>query len=154
VHSVLAVDAKDKQLLGCIDQQSFVREPAPEKETRAERNARWRESLIWEQSVERIGPVPVGTQWFYVGDRGSDIFRFWQCCQELGYDFVTRVAQNRNVLVEGEEEQEDPTAEHLKTLARMLPSQGVKVLTVPAERGRPEREALVNVGWSQVTIQP
>jgi Transposase DNA-binding/Transposase Tn5 dimerisation domain/Transposase DDE domain len=154
VHSVLAVDAKDKQLLGCMGQQPFIREPAPEKETKAERNARWRESLIWEQSIERIGPVPAGTQWIYVGDRGSDIFRFWQQCQELGYDFVTRVAQNRNVLVEGEDEQEDPTAEHLKTLARNLPAQGVRVMGVPAERGRPEREALVNISWSQVTIQP
>ncbi len=142
VHSVLAVDAKDKQLLGCIDQQPFVRTPAPEKETRAERNARWRESLIWEQSIERIGRVPAGTQWISVGDRGSDIFRFWQRCEQLGYDFVTRVAQNRNVLVEGEEEQEDPTAEHLKTLARSLPSQGVKVLTVPAERGRGDTRGL------------
>jgi len=154
VHSVLAVDAKDKQLLGCMGQEPFVREPAPEQETKAERNARWRESLIWEQSIERIGPVPANTQWIYVGDRGSDIFRFWQHCQELRYDFVTRVAQNRNVLVEEEEEQEDQTAQHLKTLARRLPSQGVRVLTVPAERGRPEREALVNISWSQVTIQP
>jgi hypothetical protein len=154
VHSVLAVDAKDKQLLGCIDQQPFVREPAPEKETKAERNARWRESLIWEQSIERIGAVPVNTQWIYVGDRGCDIFRFWQRCEQLGYDFVTRVAQNRTVRVEEEEQQEDQTAEHLKTLARALPSQGVKVLTVPAERGRPEREALVNISWSQVEILP
>ncbi len=128
VHSVLAVDAKDKQLLGCMDQQPFVREPAPEKETKAEHNQRWRESLIWEQSIERIGPVPRGTQWIYVGDRGSDIFRFWQRCQELGYDYVTRVAQNRNALVEEEDEQEDPTAHH--------------------------REALVNISWSQVSIQP
>ena len=89
--------------------------------------------------------TPAGTQWIYVGDRGSDIFRFWQRCQELGYDFLTRVAQNRNVQVCEEEEQEDPTAEHLKTLARSWPSQGGRVLTVPAERGRPEREALVNI---------
>jgi len=154
VHSVLAVDASDKQLLGCMGQEAFVREPAPEKETKAERNARWRESLIWQQSIERIGSVPANTQWIYVGDRGSDLFRFWQRCQELGYDFVTRVAQNRNVLVEGEDEQEDPTAEHLKTLARCLPAQGVGVLIVPAERGRPEREALVHISWSQVEIQP
>jgi hypothetical protein len=154
VHSVLAVDAKDKQLLGCMGQEPFVREPAPEKETKAERNARWRESLIWEQSIERIGPVPEGTQWIYVGDRGSDIFRFWQRCLDLGYDFVTRVAQNRTVLAEQEEEQEDPTAQHLKTRARTLPSQGVKVLTVPAERGHPEREALVNISWEHLTIQP
>ena len=154
VHSVLAVDAKDKQLLGCIGQQPFVREPAPEGETRAERNARWRESLIWEESIEQIGPVPADTQWIYVGDRGSDIFRFWQRCQDLGYDHVTRVAQNRNVEVPGEDEHEDPTAEHLKTLARRLPAQGVMTMTVAAERGRPEREALVQISWSQVEILP
>src|SRR6266480_578135 len=153
VHSVLAIDAKDKQLLGCMGQEPFVREPAPEQETKAERNTRWRESLIWEQSIERIGPVPSGTQWIYVGDRGSDIFRFWQRCEQLGYDYVTRVAQNRNVLVEEEDEQEDPTAHHLKTLARSLPAQGVVVMTVPAERGRPEREALVQISWSPVVIQ-
>jgi len=153
VHSVLAIDAKDKQLLGCMGQEPFVREPAPEKESRAEYNTRWRESLIWEQSIERIGPVPSGTQWIYVGDRGSDIFRFWQRCEQLGYDYVTRVAQNRNVLLEEEDEQQDPTAHHLKTLARSLPAQGVVVMTVPAERGRPEREALVNISWSAVVIQ-
>jgi len=153
VHSVLAVDAKDKQLLGCMGQEPFVREAAPEKESRAEYNTRWRESLIWEQSIERIGPVPSGTQWIYVGDRGSDIFRFWQRCEQLGYDYVTRVAQNRNVLVEEEDEQEDPTAHHLKTRARSLPAQGVLVRTVPAERGRPEREALVQISWSPVVIQ-
>ena len=154
VHSVLAIDAKNKQLLGCMGQEPFVREPAPEKETRAEYNKRWRKSLIWEQSIERIGPVPSGTQWIYVGDRGSDIFRFWQRCQQLGYDYVTQVAQNRNVLLEEEDEQADPTADHLKTLARHLPAQGVVVMTVPAERGRPEREALVHISWSQVAIQP
>ncbi len=138
----------------CIGQQPFVREPAPEGETKAERAKRWRESLIWEESIEQIGPVPAGTQWIYVGDRGSDIFRFWQTCQDLGYDHVTRVAQNRNVLIEEEEEQEDPTAHHLKTLARSLPAQGVMVMTVAAERGRPEREALVHISWSQVEILP
>src|SRR5260370_36654720 len=154
VHSVLAVDAKDKQLLGCMDQQPFVREPAPEKETKAEHNQRWRESLIWEQSIERIGPVPRGTQWIYVGDRGSDIFRFWQRCQELGYDYVTRVAQDRNVDVSAEDECEDQTAKHLKTLARSLPAQGAMVMTIPAQHGHPERDALVNISWSQVAIQP
>jgi len=34
------------------------------------------------------------------------------------------VAQNRNVEVLAEDEHEDPTAEHLKTLARCLPAQG------------------------------
>jgi hypothetical protein len=109
--------------------------------------------MIWEQSIERIGPVPANTQWIYVGDRGSDIFRFWQRCEQLGYDHVTRVAQDRNVLIEEEDEPEDPTAAHLKTLARSLPAQGASVLTIAAQRGRPEREALVNISWLQVSLQ-
>src|SRR5207302_8951694 len=136
-----------------MGQEPFVREPAPEKETRAERNKRWRESLIWEQSIERIGPVPMNTQWIYVGDRGGDIFRFWQRCEELGYDHVTRVAQDRNVLIEEADGQEDPTAAHLKTLARRLPAHGARVLTIPAQHAHPQREALVNISWSQIAIQ-
>jgi Transposase DDE domain len=97
--------------------------------------------------------VPTNTQWVYVGDRGCDIFRFWQRCEQLGYDYVTRVAQNRNVEVEGVDEQEDPTAGHLKTLARGLPAQGVRVLSIPAQHAQPAREALVKISWSAVTIQ-
>jgi hypothetical protein len=63
------------------------------------------------------------------------------------------VAQDRNVLIEEEDEPEDPTAAHLKTLARSLPAQGASVLTIAAQRGRPEREALVNISWLQVSLQ-
>jgi len=38
-----------------------------------------------------------------MGDRGSDIYTFWQTCQELGYDFVIRVAQDRRALIENGE---------------------------------------------------
>src|SRR5439155_22803303 len=77
VHSVLAVDAKDKQFLGCMGQEPFVREPAPEKESSAEHNTRWRESLIWEEGNERNGPVPSGSQRIDVVVRGTEIVRFW-----------------------------------------------------------------------------
>src|SRR5207302_7478117 len=73
---------------------------------------------------------------------------------ELGYDHVTRVAQDRNVLIEEADGQEDPTAAHLKTLARRLPAQGARVLTIPAQHAHPQREALVNISWSQIAIQP
>jgi hypothetical protein len=34
VHTVLAMDADSQQLLGCMYQEPFVREPAPKGETR------------------------------------------------------------------------------------------------------------------------
>ena len=103
VHTVLAMDADSQQLLGCMYQEPFVRQPAPKGETKAQRKKRVRESQMWERSIQAIGPVPDHQKWIYVGDRGSDIYTFWQACEQLGYDFVVRVAQDRRVLLD-----EDP----------------------------------------------
>ena len=143
-----------QQLLGCMYQEPFVRQPAPKGETKAQRKKRVRESQIWERSIQGIGPVPENQQWIYVGDRGSDIYTFWQACQQLGYDFVVRVAQDRRVLLDEEPESEDPEVQRLKTLARSLPAQGGRILPVPAQRQRPAREAFVQISWQEVRIQP
>jgi len=154
VHSVLARDAQTEELLGCAYQQSFVRQAAPKKETRGQRKQRERESQVWEQSVRGIGPVPAGSQWIYVGDRGSDLFPFWQACQELGYDFAIRVAQDRGV--EGEEAEAacDPDLLHLKSRARTLPAQDLRLLHLPACHDRPARDAVLQVSFQPVCIQP
>jgi hypothetical protein len=134
-------------------QEPFVRIPAPKKETKAERQKRVRESQVWERSVQAMGRVPEKKQWIYVGDRGSDIYAFWQVCQELGYDFVIRLAQDRRAFLEEEAEEDDPTIHPLKTLARSLPAQDGRVLEIPAQRQRPAREAFVQISWQQVRLQ-
>jgi hypothetical protein len=154
VHTVLAMDADSQQLLGCLYQEPFVRQPAPKGETKAERKKRVRESQVWERSIQAIGPVPDRQEWIYVGDRGSDIYTFWQTCEQLGYDFVVRVAQDRRVLLDEIPEAEDPEVLRLKTLARALPAQGGRVLHVPAQRQRPSRDAFVQISWQEVRIQP
>lgn len=154
VHTVLAIDADTQQLLGCMYQEPFVRQPAPKGETKVQRKKRRRESQIWERSIQAIGPVPEEQKWIYVGDRGSDIYTFWQTCKQLGYDFVIRVAQDRRVLLNEEPEAEDAEVQRLKTLARSLPAQGGRVLHIPAQRQRPARDAYVQVSWQEVRIQP
>jgi hypothetical protein len=153
-HSVLARDAQTEELLGCAYQQTFVRKPAPEQETKGQRKQRERESLIWAHSVQGIGPVPSGSQWIYVGDRGSDIFPFWQVCQQLGYDLVIRVAQDRVVAGEETETSDDPSLLHLKSRTRQLPAQQVRRLPLPAAPGHPARDAVVEVSFEAVRIQP
>jgi hypothetical protein len=54
-HSTLAV-LPAGQLLGLLDQRFFERVEQPEGETRRERDLRWRESLVWAEAVEAIGP--------------------------------------------------------------------------------------------------
>jgi hypothetical protein len=154
VHTVLALDADEQQLLGCMYQEPFVRQSAPKGETKAQKQKRARESQVWERSVQAMGTVPENQQRISVGDRGSDIYTFWQTCQELGYDFVIRLAQDRRALLEKEAEEDDPTSHHLKTLARSLLAQDGRVIKIPAQRQRPAREALVQICWQQVRLQP
>jgi hypothetical protein len=154
VHTILAMDADTQQLLGCLYQEPFVREPAPKGETQAQRKKRLRESQIWERSLQQIGPVPEQQTWICVGDRGSDIYTFWQTCQQLGYDFVVRVAQDRRILLDKGPEAEDQEVQRLKTLARSLPAQDSRILHIPAQRQRPARDAFLQLSWQEVRIQP
>jgi hypothetical protein len=154
VHSVLARDAQTEELLGCAYQHSFVRKRAPEQETKGENKRRARESQVWEQSVRSIGPVPANSQWIYVGDRGSDIFPFWQACQELGYDFVIRVAQDRGVAGEESDPTGDPSLLHLKSRAHQLPGRDLRRFSLPATETHPRRDAVLMVSFEAVRIQP
>src|SRR5947209_3926375 len=81
-HNSLAVDAHSGDLLGLVCQQlhSRVRKPAAEG-VRASRERASRESRLWIQAVQAIGPAPEGCHWVDVCDRGADTFEFleYQC---------------------------------------------------------------------------
>lgn len=142
LHTVLAMNPQTQQILGCLTLEPFLRKLAPIGETKAQRKKRPRESQVWERSIQAIGRVPENCQWIYVGDSGSDIFPFWQRCQELGYAFVLRVAQDRDVEVSEEGAGETLDENHLKTLVRSLPALDAHVLSIAAQRHQPKREAL------------
>lgn len=153
LHTVLAMDPQTQRLLGCLTQEPFLRKLAPEKETKAEHLQRERESQVWERSVHHLGAVPANHQWIYVGDSGSDISTFWQTCQDLGYDFVLRVCQDRVVEVAEEETAEHLKRTYLKTLARALPAKAVQVLSLPAHDHHPKRDALLQISFQKVEVQ-
>ena len=66
VHTVLAVDAQSKEVLGCAYQEPWIRQPAPPGETREQRKRRARESQIWERSAQQIGSSVGNNQWIHV----------------------------------------------------------------------------------------
>ncbi len=82
VQTVLAVRPEPREVLGCIAQEPFVRIPAPEGEQRYQRRKREeRESDVWIRQVHAIGTPESGSMWVHVGDRGADMFPFFQACQ-------------------------------------------------------------------------
>jgi Transposase DDE domain len=154
LHTVLAMNPQTQEILGCITQEPFIRKLAPVGETKAQRKKRARESQVWEHSIQQIGQVPENHQWIYVGDSGSDVYTFWQTCEELGYDFVLRVAQDRDVQGVQEDEQVELDQEHLKTLARCQPARDAHVVSIPAQRHLPKRDALLQMSFQNVQVQP
>lgn len=146
LQTVLAVLPKPRQVLGLAYQEPFLRQPAPPRETRAQRRARPREAQVWERAVAATGEPPPGCRWVHVGDAYSDIFDLLIACLRCRCDFLLRAAQDRCVQTEA------PSVTHLFPTARALPAQGEQPLRLPARHGTPAREAVLSIAWGAVTL--
>jgi hypothetical protein len=149
VQTVLAVRPQTREVLGCMAQEPFVRIPAPEGEHRHQRLKREeRETDVWIRQVQAIGTPESGSLWVHVGDRGADMFPFFQACQQTQTHFLVRAAQNRRV--EGCEEE----ITYSLTQARAFPSQASRVLELPARHGHQKRSAQLQLAFGQMTLLP
>ena len=91
IHSGLMVEPQEEWIVGLAGQVEFHRQPAPKGETRTQRRARDRESAVWGQLIEKVGPPPAGAQWVHVMDRGADDFEVHCRARRIGADWVGRV---------------------------------------------------------------
>lgn len=156
IHSVLAVrwptlpgDRTGKrppvEVLGLADQTYHVRSArrAP-RQSSSRRKRRARESQIWDQTTDRLGPAPAGTRWVRVADRGADIYEFLSGCQKAGHGFVVRAAQER--ALEG-------TRLSLFAQARKAKALGQFTLHLRARPGRRARDAHLAVAATAVLLR-
>ena len=99
LHSCLMVDAREKQVVGIAGALVNYRQKKPPGESRTARMKRTRESLIWGNVVQQVGPPPDGCQWIHVFDRGGDNYEA-MCHLVLNRgDWIIRAGQlNRNVV--------------------------------------------------------
>lgn len=142
VHTTLAVSTAvpGGRLLGMADQGVWRREGTGKRhQPRAERLARPKESDVWSEAVERIGPAPAGACWVSVGDRESDIFAHLRRARALGWHCVVRARHNRT-LADGE-----PA---LLERIRAEPGRTERRVHLSARAGgRPERQHCLRVCW-------
>src|SRR5437870_10041055 len=98
VQTVLAVRPQTREVLGCMAQEPFVRVPAPQGEQRHQRLKREaRETDVWIRQIHTIGTPAAGSVWVHVGDRGADMFPFFQACQATQIHFLVRAGKSRRV---------------------------------------------------------
>ncbi len=107
-----------------------------------------RETDVWMRQVQAIGTPESASMWVHVGDRGADMFPFFQACRSTQTQFLVRAAQNRRV----QESEEEIT--YSLTQARAFPSQASRVLELPARHGHQKRSAQLQLAFGQMTLLP
>ncbi len=153
MHSCLAVipSAAHPEVIGVAAQHVWTRQHAPRKkqESRAARNKRDKESDVWAEIVEEIGPAPAaqtGTKWVSVGDAASDIFSYLRRTVALGWHALIRVSQDRVIQTPGGERA------RLLGYTRQLSTQAQKSLVLRGRNGLAHRNVNLQVAWSEVTL--
>ena len=149
VQTVLAVRPPTREVLGCMAQEPFVRIPAPEGEQRHQRLKReTRETDVWIRQIHTIGTPAAGSVWVHVGDRGADMFPFFQACQATQTHFLVRAGKSRRV------EESEEEIKYSLMRARSWPSQASRPFEVPARHGHQARSTQLQLAFGQMTLLP
>lgn len=146
LHSALVVTPNDEWVAGLAGQILFHRRPAPKGETLTQKQQRDRESAVWGQLIELVGPPPPTAQWVHVMDRGADDFEVFCRAQRVGADWVGRV-KSRNRLVRDQAGHEAPLSDVLAA----APVAGGYTLALRARPKQPARRAHLEVAFAPVT---
>jgi len=105
LHNCLVYDCDKKLVKGSAGALAHYRNKTPKNETRTQRLNRVRESELWGNLVDKIGPAPKDCQWIHVFDRGGDNFEAMCHIRLMGCDWLIRAAKlNRNVITESDKQ--------------------------------------------------
>jgi hypothetical protein len=115
LHSALVVAAEGEEIAGLAGQKIRYRKPKPKKENTAQRLKRDRESKLWGQVIDQVGPPPEGVRWVHVMDRGADNFEVYCHCQQQHSEWVVRVTQRERIIL-APDGKKLPLEAYLKTL--------------------------------------
>lgn len=147
LHSALVVGADSEEIVGLAGQVIRYRKPAPKEENASERLARERESEIWGEVIDQVGPPPEGVQWIHTLDRGADNFEVFCHLVEQGDDWVVRATQrHRKILTPSNEKKP------LETYLQELPAAGTFTLHLRARPKQPARTATIEVRYGPLLM--
>jgi len=147
LHAALVVGAEDEPILGLAGERVHYRKPAPEGENTGQRLKRDRESDVWGDVIDQVGPPAEGTQWVHVLDRGADNFDVYCHCRRQRADWVVRAGMlNRGVTDSA------GGAAAVRDLAGSLPEAGGYTLDLRARPKQPARRVRLTVRFAALTM--
>lgn len=140
LHNALLIESHSQALLGVAAQTIHYRKPAPKKENKSQRFKRERESRVWGDVIDQIGPPPEGVEWVHVCDRGADDFEVFCRLRQNHSQWVIR-ASSRHRLILTPDTGKKPLDKYLRT----LPVTGNYELHLRARPQQPARTAKLEV---------
>lgn len=148
LHSSLMVRPDGKEIVGLAGQVIHYRRPVKREPGGAQRVRRKdRESVIWGEVVDQIGPVPEGVRYVHVFDRGGDQFELYCRMARHNTGWVARACQlTRKILTP--EGQRMAMSEYLAG----LPVVGTYILDLPANQHQTARTTEMEVRFGPLTI--
>jgi hypothetical protein len=136
--------------LGVLTQEIWARDPdAPELSDyeRRKRPIEEKESYKWLTALrETVQQTPDGVTVVSVCDREADVYELFVEAERLKTGLLVRATQDRALL--------DAETGKVWATVTAAPVRGQLQVHVPAKRDEPERDALVNVRFCQVTLKP
>lgn len=147
LHNCLVYSTDQQQIIGNAGALIHYRPVVKKNETRTQRLQRNRESEIWGQVVEQVGPSAKDAQWIHVFDRGGDNFEAMCRIRLTGNDWIIRAAKlNRKVITA------DGTTIPLKKAVEQNELLGTYELALRSRRGVKARTATLEVSKVNVTL--
>jgi hypothetical protein len=140
LHTCLAAsfsqEAYATQILGLGYQKCWVRKEKQESK---------KESALWTETLQEIGSPPQPKQWISVGDRGNDIYSFFEEAEKMDWGFVVRAKHDRHIIVDGEKKR-------LHSWVRALTAKKSFPLYLRARGEEFSGEVELELTWSKATV--
>lgn len=146
LHSCLFVNSA-QQVTGTGGALLFYRKRVAKNETRKQRLARSRESELWGNLVDKVGPPPTGSQWVHVFDRGGDNYEAFCHIKQNRCDWVIRASKlDRKVI--------DSKGKEIKLVQAITQAEelGSYDLNLRSRPGVPARTAKIKVSVTRVAL--
>ena len=147
LHAALVAGAEDERIIGPAGQRVHYRKPAPAGENTNQRLRRDRESDVWGDVIDQVGPPAVAARWVHVLGRGADNFDVYCHCRRQRSDWVVRASMLHRKVTDSA-----GGATVVRDLAASMPEAGG---FTPELRARPEqaaRRARLTVRFAAMTM--
>jgi len=149
MHTTMALTPEGLPL-GVLAEDIWARSEETASLSEAERRKRPiedKESYKWLTALRQtVALTPEGVQVVSVCDREADVYELFVEAQGLGTGLLVRATQDRRLMT--------PQLGKLWDAVEAAPMAGHLKVHVPAKEGEPERDAIVSVQFSSVTLKP